>query len=176
MKELKEDVRLIRECQIRMEEDLKYHIKRTDLLEAKVEPIEKWFTFFKYLISSLVVVIGLLATYNKAFARGVDMQNHLDFEIGYIRLATGCEIHTTSGYRTKEHNKAIGGSEGSYHLKNRARDIIVSNCAKRLRDIADMLYSWNYSVIIYPRHLHFDDREDKVYLEGKYATVSKTSN
>lgn len=31
--EIKEDVRAIRESQIRMEEDVKFHIRRTDLLE-----------------------------------------------------------------------------------------------------------------------------------------------
>ena len=37
MEELKQDIKVIRESQIRMEQDLKYHIKRTDLLEEKVD-------------------------------------------------------------------------------------------------------------------------------------------
>lgn len=37
MEELKQDIKVIRESQIRMEQDLKYHIKRTDLLEEKIE-------------------------------------------------------------------------------------------------------------------------------------------
>ena len=37
MKEIKQDIQVIRESQIRMEQDLKYHIKRTDLLEEKVD-------------------------------------------------------------------------------------------------------------------------------------------
>ena len=40
MEELKKDVKVIRESQIRMESDLKYHIKRTDLLEDRLEDIE----------------------------------------------------------------------------------------------------------------------------------------
>ena len=40
MEELKKDVKTIRESQIRMEADLKYHIKRTDILEDKIEGIE----------------------------------------------------------------------------------------------------------------------------------------
>ena len=35
MKEIQQDVKVIRESQIRMEQDLKYHIKRTDLLRTK---------------------------------------------------------------------------------------------------------------------------------------------
>jgi hypothetical protein len=34
------DVKEIRESQIRMEADLKYHIKRTDLLEQKVDQVD----------------------------------------------------------------------------------------------------------------------------------------
>lgn len=41
MEELKKDVKIIRESQIRMESDLKYHIKRTDLLEDKINEIEE---------------------------------------------------------------------------------------------------------------------------------------
>ena len=37
MEELHKDIRLVRESQIRMEEDIKYHIKRTDLLEKTLE-------------------------------------------------------------------------------------------------------------------------------------------
>ena len=36
MKEIQQDVKVIENPQIRMEQDLKYHIKRTDLLEEKV--------------------------------------------------------------------------------------------------------------------------------------------
>ena len=41
MKELQQDIKVIRESQIRMEQDLKYHIKRTDLLEERVEKNEE---------------------------------------------------------------------------------------------------------------------------------------
>ena len=41
MKEIKDDIQAIRESQIRMEADIKYHIKRTDLLEERVDKNEK---------------------------------------------------------------------------------------------------------------------------------------
>ena len=37
MEEFRRDIQLIRESQIRMEADLKYHIRRTDLLEKIVD-------------------------------------------------------------------------------------------------------------------------------------------
>jgi len=41
MKEIQQDIKVIRESQIRMEQDIKYHIKRTDLLEKRVEKNEE---------------------------------------------------------------------------------------------------------------------------------------
>ena len=41
MKELEQDIKVIRESQIRMEQDIKYHIKRTDLLEERVQKNEE---------------------------------------------------------------------------------------------------------------------------------------
>jgi len=41
MDEIKSDLKLVRESQIRMESDLKYHIKRTDLLEDHVDGLEE---------------------------------------------------------------------------------------------------------------------------------------
>ncbi len=40
METVHKDIQAIRESQIRMESDLKYHIKRTDLLEEHVDKIE----------------------------------------------------------------------------------------------------------------------------------------
>lgn len=40
MKEIEQDIKVIRESQIRMEQDIKYHIKRTDLLEKRVDKNE----------------------------------------------------------------------------------------------------------------------------------------
>ena len=58
MDEFKKDIRDIRESQIRMEGDLKYHIRRTDALEARVDhhnevlqPLYAW-TWFCLLYTS----------------------------------------------------------------------------------------------------------------------------
>jgi len=40
METVHKDIQAIRESQIRMESDIKYHIKRTDLLEEHVDKIE----------------------------------------------------------------------------------------------------------------------------------------
>lgn len=72
MDDLKDDIRVIRESQIRMEKDLKYHIKRTDLLETKIEadieevhkkvaPIHKAHTIATGLVK-LILLSAALAT------------------------------------------------------------------------------------------------------------------
>lgn len=41
-----------------------------------------------------------------------------------LRAALGCSVNINSGYRTKAHNKAVGGSATSKHMKGIAADII----------------------------------------------------
>lgn len=68
MEELKQDIKVIRESQIRMEQDLKYHIKRTDLLEQKVEentkllqPLIVW-KWLKDNINFIMILLGCIAS------------------------------------------------------------------------------------------------------------------
>lgn len=65
MDEIKKDIRVIRESQIRMEGDLKYHIKRTDVLEDKVlkqedllKPLMVW-SWFKANYRPIVFLVTL---------------------------------------------------------------------------------------------------------------------
>jgi len=63
MDEIRKDLEAIRESQIRMEVDLKYHVKRTDVLEKMVLPLHKTRIFFQYLVimaGSTLTVYGLL--------------------------------------------------------------------------------------------------------------------
>ena len=50
-----------------------------------------------------------------------------------LRAKLGCTITITSGYRTAAHNKKVGGSSGSKHLKGTAADI----CCKKDGKIID---------------------------------------
>ena len=68
MKELEQDIKVIRESQIRMEQDIKYHIKRTDLLEKRVDKNEellkpmvalKW---LKENVRFILLIIGCIAS------------------------------------------------------------------------------------------------------------------
>lgn len=51
-----EKLDVVRECQIRIEEDLKYHIRRTDILENKVKPIGRTYDALKLIIPFLAAL------------------------------------------------------------------------------------------------------------------------
>ena len=68
MEDIKEDVKVIRESQIRMEEDVKHHIRRTDELQDlhvensnRITVLEKGPEARKYLIS-IVINVGKVLT------------------------------------------------------------------------------------------------------------------
>jgi len=76
MKELEQDIKVIRESQIRMEQDIKYHIKRTDLLEEKVDkntellkPLIAW-SWFKENLRFILLLLGCIASIIIYFIRG----------------------------------------------------------------------------------------------------------
>ena len=47
-----------------------------------------------------------------------------------LRSKLSCSVNINSGYRTKSHNKKVGGSVGSKHLKGMAADIICKKDGK----------------------------------------------
>lgn len=61
MEEIKKELKTIRESQIRTELDVKYHIKRTDLLESKVTPVYMAYLGLKWAIPSLLVLSAIVA-------------------------------------------------------------------------------------------------------------------
>lgn len=82
---------------------------------------------------------------------------------------TGCKFLVTSANRSVEHNRRVGGVKNSYHLKkNSALDIIPKDrkCIS-LRLLATVSCEYA-SVIKYPRHIHIDNRKDRICIKGKY--------
>ena len=75
MKELKDSIHEIRESQIRMESDMKYHIKRTDLLEIQIDEQKEimaplyafnWFkNNYRFLLFLITFLAGIIYIINK---------------------------------------------------------------------------------------------------------------
>ena len=73
-------------------------------------------------------------------------------------------LHITSAYRTQKHNKAVGGTSTSQHLKGKACDFYIDNVStEELYIYCDTLIGSNGGVGYYPdRHIvHIDTRGTK---------------
>jgi len=69
-----------------------------------------------------------------------------------------CKFKITSGFRTKKRNRKVGGAPNSFHLTNRARDIIISPI--KCRTLAELsLLKSGLTIIQYPVHTHIDNRK-----------------
>lgn len=86
----------------------------------------------------------------------------IDNILRQIEKQAGCKMVITSGYRTKKKNKEVGGVKNSYHLYNRARDIVPKDpkCVK-LKDIWKIACNLG-SGILYKDHVHIDNRKKRV--------------
>jgi uncharacterized protein YcbK (DUF882 family) len=80
-----------------------------------------------------------------------------------LRELAGGPLHVTSGYRCPAHNKDVGGSKNSYHMKGMAADIYcetmnpkdVACCAETVQAIR--------GIGVYRHFTHVDVREDSAY-------------
>jgi len=80
-----------------------------------------------------------------------------------LRDEIGEPIHINSGYRTPEHNEAIGGEKNSYHMKAMAADITTKNkTPKKLKALIEKLIGEGKmrqgGVGLYNGFVHYDVR------------------
>lgn len=76
----------------------------------------------------------------------------------YVRMRCGAELKVNSGYRTPEHNKAVGGEEFSMHLYGCAADLKcpAGKTPKQMAGFArEVMPDWG-GVGIYPWGIHVD--------------------
>ena len=76
-----------------------------------------------------------------------------------LRNWAGAPVKITSGYRTPEWNKKVGGSSSSYHTKGRAADIIVTG--KSIYSVA------KYAQAIGVRGIERNDDSDYVHIDPR---------
>lgn len=116
------------------------------------------------LLGGLVKLV-ILACFvpNMAFSATIDSDVRLLEELSF------CKMRVTSGYRTPEYNKSIGGAPNSYHIHDRARDIQPKDpkCIS-IKELAKIACFLKMSVIQYTRHLHLDDRTNPICQKGTY--------
>jgi len=81
-------------------------------------------------------------------------------KIDISRGKAGIPFKITSGYRCKNHNKAVGGADDSQHTHGIAVDIACSNSVDRYK-IVDALFQSGFTGIGIAKHfVHGDIRND----------------
>ena len=92
----------------------------------------------------------------------------IDNQVLLLEQITGCKLVVTSGFRSPEKNKAVGGSKNSYHLKDRARDLIVKDPECISISLLGKIACFGMSTIVYKKHIHIDNREVSICIDGSY--------
>jgi len=91
-----------------------------------------------------------------------NMNEELLGRLDEARGIANVPFHINSGYRCKEHNKSVGGSPNSSHLKGLAVDIKTHNSRDRFR-ILEALLAVGFNRLGIGRHfIHTDIDKDKV--------------
>lgn len=71
------------------------------------------------------------------------------------------KLFVNSGFRCPEHNKAVGGAKGSYHVKARAMDLRPTQATPaQMYDYLCEKYPNQYGFGLYKNFVHIDDRGD----------------
>lgn len=84
-----------------------------------------------------------------------------------MRDILGKPITITSGFRSPEHNKKIGGAVGSLHLSGMAADIQVKDM--ELVKFFNMLnVSWSGGLGLYDYHVHVDIGQRRRWVNKSY--------
>jgi zinc D-Ala-D-Ala carboxypeptidase len=67
----------------------------------------------------------------------------------------------SSGYRTKEHNKKVGGVPNSAHLKGLAADIVCNNSSDRYIILSALLHVGFHRIGVGDSFIHCDTSTEK---------------
>jgi hypothetical protein len=88
----------------------------------------------------------------------VILDGHLFLALDLARVGTGVPIVISSGYRTANHNAAVGGKPASLHLVGRAADLVFGDPLNRARVVEWLLRDPRVVVIDEGDHVHVQVR------------------
>lgn len=81
-------------------------------------------------------------------------------KLDWARSRAAVPFVITSGKRTPDHNKAVGGVDNSSHVKGLAVDLRVPNSEARFKMVNALLLAGFKRIGMYSSHLHCDIDED----------------
>ena len=101
----------------------------------------------------------------------IEKLRELATNLQILREYVETKINITSGYRSKEHNKKVGGAKESFHVKGMAADIkIEGHTPKQVNDIIEHLILTGRmkqgGLGIYKSWVHYDTRGTKARWNG----------
>lgn len=96
----------------------------------------------------------------------VFIDSYLVSILDVLRNQVGKPVIITSGYRTPERNKAVGGAKYSYHTRGMAADIRIEGMtAKEIANKLNKIIPNGCGIIVYDTWVHIDTRT-KTYRKG----------
>lgn len=97
----------------------------------------------------------------------VFVESYLVVLLEILRRKIKKPVIITSGYRTPEHNKKIGGAKYSYHMRGCAADIIVKGMTPKeiAKTLDKIVPDDSCGIIVEESWVHFDTRSNK-YRKG----------
>lgn len=112
----------------------------------------------KIVFAGLVFFPSLVSTSTSGLSR----ETQKAFELAQVYY--GAPIFITSAYRSKEHNKEVGGAINSQHLFGRAIDVrLPTTEAQRVKLVWALTISGFTSIGWYSTHIHADIRRSPVF-------------
>lgn len=89
----------------------------------------------------------------------IAMENEFLELLERFRKAINRPVFISSGFRCENHNKAVGGSHNSYHLRGKAVDIVCKSSIDRYAILREALKIKFTGIGIHSQFIHVDNRD-----------------
>jgi uncharacterized protein YcbK (DUF882 family) len=98
------------------------------------------------------------------------IDSNLVLKMERLREYCGFPLIITSGYRSAQKNKEVGGASASFHLKGQAVDVSIKGFSPSMlyRLVKGAFLVGFGGVILYPSHVHLDIREVEIFMVADY--------
>ena len=122
-----------------------------DIWKKSVENIEK----------EMALKYFKLSEFDDAPGTGKNMKKDFLKKLDKARELSGCSYVISSGFRSKETNKRVGGVPNSSHLKGCAADIVCKDSGTRQKIVNGLIQAGFTRIGIADTFIHCDTDKDK---------------
>ena len=122
-----------------------------DIWKKSIENIEK----------EMALKYFKLSEFDDAPGTGKNMKKDFLKKLDKARELSGCSYVISSGFRSKETNKRVGGVPNSSHLKGCAADIVCKDSGTRQKIVNGLIQAGFTRIGIADTFIHCDTDKDK---------------